>query len=244
MPVIAVSNPKGGAGKSTTTLLLATYLAEHGASVCIVDADPRQPIVHWKGKKGTKSTVEVIGGVKENTLMDTLDKLNHQFIFIDLEGVGSVLVSRSIALADFVIIPMQASPEDVRAAKDAISAVMDEEKVVRRANPDRHIPFKILLNRTSAPGAPIPWLQRELEKEIESNRLPRFRTSLAQREAFKIMFLVGLTLRELPEYGIAAGNLEGACQNVHEVAMELIRYLERKDAPVEDQELAEVQIDG
>jgi len=40
--IVAVSNPKGGAGKSTTTLLLASYLAQNGASVCVVDADPRQ----------------------------------------------------------------------------------------------------------------------------------------------------------------------------------------------------------
>jgi chromosome partitioning protein len=57
MPVIAVSNPKGGAGKSTTTLLLATYLAQSGASVCVLDADPNQPILDWKtkGKRNRQS---------------------------------------------------------------------------------------------------------------------------------------------------------------------------------------------
>ncbi len=45
MPVIAVSNPKGGAGKSTATLLLAFYLAQSRASVCVLDADPNQPIM-------------------------------------------------------------------------------------------------------------------------------------------------------------------------------------------------------
>ena len=70
MPVIAVSNPKGGAGKSTTTLLLATYLAQSGASVCVLDADPNQPILDWKTKGETKSPIHVVGGVKETNLME------------------------------------------------------------------------------------------------------------------------------------------------------------------------------
>jgi chromosome partitioning protein len=37
MPIIEISNPKGGAGKSTCTLLLSTYLAQYGASVCVLD---------------------------------------------------------------------------------------------------------------------------------------------------------------------------------------------------------------
>jgi chromosome partitioning protein len=238
--IIAVSNPKGGAGKSTSSLLLATYLAEHGASVSVVDADPRQPIVYWKGRAGTSSTVEVVGGIKENTLMDALDKLNHQFVFIDLEGTASVLVSRSIALADFVIIPVQASPEDVRAAGTAIRAVVDEEKMVKRANPERRIPYKVLLTRTPAPGAPVSWLQRQLEAEIASAQLPRFRSSMAERQAFKVMFLEGLTLRELSEKGFKVGNIDAAYQNVHEVATELINYLEGKEAPSEELEGAGV----
>ncbi|MEM7239744.1 MAG: AAA family ATPase, partial [Pseudomonadota bacterium] len=36
MPVISFANPKGGAGKTTTALLLATELAAEGATVTIV----------------------------------------------------------------------------------------------------------------------------------------------------------------------------------------------------------------
>ena len=41
MPVISTANPKGGSGKSTSTLVIATTLAAKGASVCIIDADPK-----------------------------------------------------------------------------------------------------------------------------------------------------------------------------------------------------------
>ena len=42
MPVISFANPKGGAGKTTTALLLAGELASKDALVTIIDADPEK----------------------------------------------------------------------------------------------------------------------------------------------------------------------------------------------------------
>ena len=154
MPIVAVSNPKGGAGKSTATLLLSTYFAQHGASVCVLDADPNQPILDWKENGLSETKLSVIGGIRENNLIEVLDRQSHQFVFIDLEGTASVLVSRSIALADFVLVPVQASAVDVRQASKAIRAIRDEERVAQRSNPLRSIPYRVLMTRTPAPGAP------------------------------------------------------------------------------------------
>ena len=224
MPVIAVSNPKGGAGKSTTTLLLATFLAQQGATVSVLDADPNQPIMEWKKNGTSKTTLHVVGGVKETNLMEHLEQQSQQFVFIDLEGTASLLVSRSIAMADFVIVPVQASAVDVRQAGKAIRAVRDEEKVAQRSNPRRQIPFRVLMTRTPAPGAPVSSVQRQLEAEIEAAGIPRFRTSLAERMAYKAMFVERLTLAEMQEMKV--GNLEAAFDNVHQLANELLELLE------------------
>lgn len=225
MPVIAVSNPKGGAGKSTATLLISTFLAQRGATVCVLDADPNQPILDWKTNGQSKTTVEVIGGVRETNLMEILDQQEHQFIFIDLEGTASVLVSRSIALADFVIVPVQASAVDVRQASKAIRAVRDEERVAQRSNASRVIPYKVLMTRTPAPGAPVSSVQQQLEAEIASAGIPRFKTSLAERLAFKAIFVERLSLPELA--GLKVGNLEAAYENVHQLVEELVELLQQ-----------------
>ncbi len=224
MPVIAVSNPKGGAGKSTTTLLLATYLAQQGASVSVLDADPNQPIMDWKKNGKSKTTLTVVGGVKESNLMEVLEEQTQQFVFIDLEGTASLLVSRSIAMADFVIIPVQASAVDVRQAGKAIRAVRDEEKVAQRSNSTRRIPYRVLMTRTPAPGAPVSSVQRQLEVEIQAAGIPRFKTSLAERMAFKAVFVERLTLAEMGD--LKVGNLDAAYENVHELAEELIALLQ------------------
>lgn len=44
MPTIVFASPKGGAGKSTSAVILATELARGGAGVTILDADPNRPV--------------------------------------------------------------------------------------------------------------------------------------------------------------------------------------------------------
>ena len=47
MPTIVFASPKGGVGKSTAAVLLATELASHGGSVTMIDADPNKPLSQW-----------------------------------------------------------------------------------------------------------------------------------------------------------------------------------------------------
>jgi chromosome partitioning protein len=53
--------------------------------------------------------------------------------------------------------------------------------------------------------------------------VPRFRTSLAERLAFKAIFVERLTLSELGEHKV--GNLEAAYQNIHDLVEELVETL-------------------
>ncbi len=156
--------------------------------------------------------------------MEILETQTTQFVFIDLEGTASLLVSRSIAMADFVIVPVQASAVDVRQAGKAIRAIRDEEKVAQRSSASRRIPFRVLMTRTPAPGAPVSSVQRQLEVEIEAAGIPRFKTSLAERMAFKALFVERLTLAEMKD--LRVGNLDAAYENVHQLAEELIGLLQ------------------
>jgi chromosome partitioning protein len=47
MPLIAFSSLKGGCRKPTAATLLATVLAERGASVAVIDADPNKNAIDW-----------------------------------------------------------------------------------------------------------------------------------------------------------------------------------------------------
>src|SRR6476661_7594378 len=145
MPVISIANPKGGAGKSTTALVLGTTLASKGASVSIIDCDPNRPIQSWAAGE-SKSSVRVLADVTESRIVPVIDeeRAARQFVIVDLEGTASRMVSRAIARSDLVLIPMQASAVDAAQAARAVGLVKEEEQVMRR-----EIPFRVLLTRTS-----------------------------------------------------------------------------------------------
>ena len=59
MPTIVFVSPKGGVGKTTSALLLATQLANL-YDVTVIDADPNRPIKAWplaeKHRRGCSSS--------------------------------------------------------------------------------------------------------------------------------------------------------------------------------------------
>src|ERR687889_1257734 len=89
MPVIVVATPKGGAGKSTTSLVLGLTLAERGAQVTLIDADDNHPLTDWHS--GQKRKLDVIGGISEQNFVSIVDReaVSKDAVIIDLEGVAT-----------------------------------------------------------------------------------------------------------------------------------------------------------
>jgi chromosome partitioning protein len=223
MPVIAVANPKGGAGKSTTTLVLATTLTEQKASVTVLDCDPNRPLVSWR-RGESKSCVEIVGDTTESNILTQLDvyRTRSQFVFVDLEGTASRLTSRALSRAQLVIIPIQASAVDAEQAARAIQLVREEEQSFVR-----HIPFRVAFTRTS------PQIASRLEKaiisELDEGRVPKFRTHLNERAAFKAMFFYKLALNELNPAEV--NGIAQALDNAARFTSELVEYIAaRKEA--------------
>lgn len=217
MPVIAVANPKGGAGKSTTALVLGTTLAGNGAKTAVIDCDPNRPIVTWS-RGGSRNPLQVIGDVTEQKIIDVIDEemSTRQFVIVDLEGTASRMVSRAITRSDLVLIPMQASAVDAAQAARAVSLVREEEQVVRRI-----IPFRVLFTRTS-PQIPTK-NEKLIVEELANSGIPCFRSHLNQRTAFQSMFTYKLALDELDP--TLVNGLEAAIANAYRLAEEVVQMI-------------------
>ena len=100
MPVISFANPKGGAGKTTTALILATQLSENGATVSITDADPERWISQWGDLPGRPENIRVINNITEDSIVDVIEAeaKASQFVIVDLEGAASLMVANAIGM--------------------------------------------------------------------------------------------------------------------------------------------------
>jgi chromosome partitioning protein len=225
MPTIALASSKGGAGKSTAAVLLASELARGGATVTIIDADPNQPVARWSRKPGKPDKLSVIGDVTEDTLIDTVEDAARKtaFVIIDLEGTRSVMVGQAISLADFVIIPTRGSHLDVHESVRVIKSIRQYERVVKRP-----IPFAVLYTQTNP--AIRPRTLQDIEAELLEQGVPAFATALHDRDAFRCVWSYGGTVHDLPTETVR--NVPKAIENVQGFAREVIRKLKTKETKV------------
>jgi chromosome partitioning protein len=221
MPVIAMVSPKGGAGKSTSAVILATQLAEElgeEGSVAIIDADPNKPVSHWAERPGKPANLVVIADVSEKTVIDEIDNAAAQvtFTIVDLEGTASMMVAYAISRADLVIVPTQGSQLDSAEAGKAIRLIRQQEKAFKR-----QIPYAVLYTRTSA--AIRPRTLRYIQDTFRKHGIYAYETQLHEREAFRAIFSFGGTLSSLPSSEVA--NLPAAVANARAFARETVSML-------------------
>lgn len=217
MPVIAFANPKGGAGKSTAALLLATTLADQGASVVVIDADPRSTIDHWR-QGNSKSRVKVRSDAREDTIAPIIKEVaaEFQFVIIDLEGTANLRVSRAISRADLVIMPIQEGPLETRGAAETVKYVMDIEQ-----DYDRPIPYVFLMTRTSA--AVPTRMKKKLYEVLAERGVSVLKTELVARQAYREMLAERLSLGELDPKEVSG--IVNAIKNAANYAAEVVDLL-------------------
>jgi chromosome partitioning protein len=218
MPTIVFASPKGGAGKSTSAVVLATELAGQGASVTIIDADPNRPVSRWANRPGKPSSLTVVADVTEDAILDRIDQASRQaaFVVVDLEGTASLMVGYAISRADLVVIPTQGSLLDAAEAVKAIRLVRNMEKTAGKA-----IPTVILFTRTSA--AIRPRSLQAIEIELAQSGVRVLETQMHERDAFKGLFAFGGSLADLDRSQV--GNVAAAITNARAFAAEILAIL-------------------
>jgi chromosome partitioning protein len=243
MPVIPIAIPKGGAGKTTTALVVALELANLGRTVTIIDGDPNGHIVQWAALPGVPPNIRVVGGksedmkhndtpaiIDEEVTADTIvDQIkvsvaSSAFVIVDLEGTANLMVGLAVSMADLVIIPVQGSHLDAKEAGHMIQLIRDQERLT-----ERQIPYTVLMTRTNP--AIIPGSQKYVERTFIERAIPCLCTQLHDREAYRALFSCGGTLLSLKEKGLR--NVEAAQNNASALTIEIVEYVETKQLKID-----------
>jgi chromosome partitioning protein len=215
MPIVTVASPKGGAGKSTASVILGTELAHAGAAVSILDCDPNHSIRIWAERAPLPSRVSVRSDVGESEIVRTLkqEDADGRVVIVDLEGVASRLVSRAISQSDLVLTPMRATTLDATISVRALALVAEEEEALGRP-----IKQAVVFTMTRA----IKSKQHTaIEASLRGQGVDIIDPPLMERAAFSALFEFGGDLRTLP----AQGRMEPALENASEFAQAVYKRL-------------------
>jgi chromosome partitioning protein len=102
--IVAVANQKGGVGKTTTAINVATSLALEGRSVLLVDVDPQGNLTSGVGMKGQRAP----GGTAYEALMSETADGDAFILPTRVEHLSLIPADRNLTGAEIEMVPMLA----------------------------------------------------------------------------------------------------------------------------------------
>lgn len=123
--VIAVLQQKGGVGKTTIAVHLATQIKELFPSlkVALADADPQKSATVWLSSGSEDSGVSVYpvaSDIEGKKLMDELSSIDADLVIVDLPPAIAAISMRAALYSDLILVPVGASALDIEAARHAV----------------------------------------------------------------------------------------------------------------------------
>ncbi|MBX9455526.1 MAG: ParA family protein [Rhizobium sp.] len=218
MPVITIANTKGGAGKTTAAVLVATELAQMGINVTVFDSDPQHWFSQWFETAKPRGTITLVNHVTASALeghMRHMDRSSDYYI-IDLAGERNQLTATALAFSNLVLIPVQGAGMDAKGATkilDILARIKTETGIA--------IPHSVLLSRVNPMVTTHSLLA--IKGLLASRGVDVMATPVVERAAFREMFDKGVTLYDME--GSKVSNLDKALQNARQLADEVMRHL-------------------
>lgn len=217
MTVVTVAQSKGGVGKSTITVNLATIIKKLGHSVIIIDADKQRSASAWAGYReeaGIKPTVPCVG--REGNVRDTIKEMNkvYDYVLVDAAGRDSRELRTALTATHVCFIPFEASQfslETLTKVNELIEDALDMNPNMLSLAFLNKVPSQVL-NTEAAEAAEI------IESCASSFKL--LKTKIYQRKIYR---------SSIPEgRGVIECKNGKAKQEMHKLVWELASHIEER----------------
>jgi chromosome partitioning protein len=202
--VISLVNQKGGVGKTTIAVNLASCLSGKGDRLILIDADPQGSVLQWQ-TAGDSSAFDVIHHAKPLSGPDLKALVRgYQHAVIDAPPALGEIIRSTLMNSELVIVPIGPSPLDIWSSKETLSLI---QQVGRRR---RRMKAKLLICRKIARTR----VGREAREAMETYDLDVFDTEISQRIAYVEAMISGLSVLEYAPRSEAAGEIRRLCEEV------------------------------
>jgi chromosome partitioning protein len=193
--IISILNQKGGVGKTTLAVHLATALAQRGMKVLLVDADPQSSSLDWSASREGQPLFPVIGLPKPSLHRDMpAIAADYEAVVIDGPPRVNELARSAIMASDLVLVPVQPSPYDVWAAEEIIT-LLKEASVFKEK-----LKSAFVINRKIVNTA----IGRDVKEALSGYPLPVLKSQIGQRVGFAESAARGQTVLETEPQGTAS----------------------------------------
>jgi len=145
MKTIIVTSQKGGAGKTTIARSLAVAADAAGHRVGMIDLDPQKSLREWWDEREAETPGMFEADPAPTDLPRYLDAMRDHFdvVVVDTPPRVEGWLSDILESCDLAVIPVRASPDDLRAVRATLSATKEARA-----------PFVFVLSQTT-PGTRI-----------------------------------------------------------------------------------------
>ncbi len=210
--IIAVTNLKGGVGKSTVAQNLAVCFAHAGKKVCILDTDLKQRTsMRWAGERPEHLPPIIVAGVEEKQLTQQAEALKkiYDVIIIDGRPDLAMLATKTIAISDVVVVPITAKSADIWSLQNFLEWYdMVAEEVQSRTG--KVIKAYLMLNMYKGNRS----ITKDIEQYLGEVSIELLDNRLADRASYIEAMTLGMGVFEYPKDAKAKEEMKGVFEEI------------------------------
>ena len=191
--IIMLCSQKGGCGKSTMSVNIASFLANTGKDCMLVDSDIQGTASTWIMDRDEQVNLPKVHSIQKygnirNTLLD-LNK-RYEYVIVDSPGRDSREMRTGITAAELLIVPLKSSQPDLDTLPK-MRAIIEE---ARDFNPDLNVRALLTMVSTN------PSVTERKEAIDYINQYPEFdllKPTIYERKVYRDCMSQGKGVHEL-----------------------------------------------